>query len=132
MIRWSVIIWIMFLAGSSFVIYSVKFKVQTLQAQIAEIERDIETERETANVVAAEWAYLTRPERLRKLSANYLGSRDTSIRQVADVKAIPHYTEMPPATIMRAALPAMNNQIHDKAKITDNKLISNLLLTNNQ
>lgn len=89
MIRLSTIIWIMVLAVSAFGLYSVKFKVQTLRTQIAEVEQQLEVEREGMNVVAAEWAYLNRPDRLQKLAANYLQTQETTVQQIAEVVAIP-------------------------------------------
>ncbi|MDX2073884.1 MAG: hypothetical protein SFX19_05920 [Alphaproteobacteria bacterium] len=89
MIRLSAIVWIAVLAVSAFGLYSVKFKVQTLRAQIAEVEQQLEVEREGMNVVAAEWAYLNRPDRLQKLAATYLQTEETTVQQIAEVVAIP-------------------------------------------
>lgn len=89
MIRWSMIIWIAVIAFSAFGLYSVKFKVQTIRSQIADVSQQLERERESANVVAAEWAYLNRPERLQKLAATYLATQEVTVYQVADTQAIP-------------------------------------------
>jgi hypothetical protein len=89
MIRLSMVIWVMVLAFSAFGLYSVKFKVQTLRGQIAEASQQLEMERESMNVVAAEWAYLNRPDRLQKLAATYLQTRELTVQQVAEVVAIP-------------------------------------------
>ncbi len=89
MIRLSMIIWVMVLAVSAFALYSVKFKVQTLRSQIAEVEEQLESERESMNVVAAEWAYLNRPDRIQKLAAAYLSTKEVTVEQIAEVAAIP-------------------------------------------
>lgn len=89
MIRLSTILWIVLIAASAFGLYSVKFKVQTIRTQIAEVERDLELERETMNVISAEWAYLNRPERLQKLASTYLGAQEVTVQQIAEVAAIP-------------------------------------------
>lgn len=89
MIRLSMIIWVAVVVVSAFALYSVKFKVQTLRAQIADISSQLEQERESMNVVAAEWAYLNRPDRLQKLAASYLKTEETTVEQIADVAAIP-------------------------------------------
>lgn len=89
MIRLSMIIWVMVLAASAFGLYSVKFKVQTIRAAIADVSHELDMERESLNVVAAEWAYLNRPDRLQKLASAYLSSKEVGVEQIADVQAIP-------------------------------------------
>lgn len=89
MIRLATVLWIIVLSVSAFGLYKVKFQVQTLRAHIADVSREIERERESMNVVAAEWAYLNRPERLKKLSDTYLSSSAVTVEQIADVQAIP-------------------------------------------
>lgn len=89
MIRLSTILWILLLAASAFGLYSVKFKVQTIRSQIADVSHQLDMERESLNVVAAEWAYLNRPDRLEKLAETYLSSKEVGVDQVADVQAIP-------------------------------------------
>ena len=75
--------------ASAFALYSVKFQVQTLRAQIAGVQQQLEIERESMNVAAAEWAYLNRPERLQKLATTYLSSKEVTVDQIAEVAAIP-------------------------------------------
>lgn len=89
MMRLATLVWIVVLSVSAFALYKVKFQVQTLRAQIADVSRDLERERESLNVVAAEWAYLNRPDRLRKLADTYLSSQVMTVDQIADVEAIP-------------------------------------------
>lgn len=89
MIRLSTIIWVLVIAVSAFGLYSVKFKVQTLRTQIAQLEQQLEIERESANVVAAEWTYLNRPDRLQKLASTYLQTQEVTVEQIAEVAAIP-------------------------------------------
>ena len=89
MIRLSMIIWVLVVSVSAFGLYSVKFKVQTLRNQTADIERQIEQERESMNVVAAEWAYLNRPDRIQKLANTYLVAKEVTVEQIAEVAAIP-------------------------------------------
>jgi hypothetical protein len=74
---------------SAFGLYKVKFQVQTIRAQIAEVSQEIVHEREGLNVVAAEWAYLNRPDRLQKLSELYLNQEEVTVNHIADVQMIP-------------------------------------------
>lgn len=89
MMRISTLLWVIVLSVSAFALYKVKFQVQTLRGQIAEVSRDLERERESLNVVAAEWAYLNRPDRLQKLADTYLSTQAVTVEQIADVQAIP-------------------------------------------
>lgn len=115
MIRLSMIIWVMVLTVSAFALYSVKFQVQTLRSQIAEVQQQLEIERESMNVVAAEWAYLNRPDRLQKLAATYLQTRETTVDQIAEVAAIPfpHVVEAKAEQPASAAITNASLQLHE-------------------
>ncbi len=82
-------VWMVVIVIAAFMLYMVKYQVQSLKTQIAETSRQLEEEKESLHVVAAEWAYLNRPERLRQLAAKYLPSSDLTVDQIADIEAIP-------------------------------------------
>lgn len=81
-------LWITVIVVASFMLYRVKYEVQSLKSQVAEINKEIIQERESLRVVAAEWAYLNRPERLKMLSDKYLNGKEITVGQVAEVEAI--------------------------------------------
>jgi hypothetical protein len=83
------LIWMVVIVGAAFLLYTVKYRVQALKTQVAETSHELETERESLHVVAAEWAYLNRPQRLKALAEKYLGATDLTAGQVADVDAVP-------------------------------------------
>jgi len=87
--RLSTLVWMVVIVVASFMLYKVKYQVQAIKTQVAETERELEQEKQAMHVVAAEWAYLNRPERLQKLAAKYLPSADMTVEQVAEVAAIP-------------------------------------------
>ncbi len=87
--RFTLLVWIVVVVVSSFLLYQVKYEVQSLRTQIAETSRTLETEREALNVVAAEWAYLNRPERLESLAAKYLNNTPVTVGSIAEVDAVP-------------------------------------------
>ena len=55
------------------VLYLTKTLAGTERSQIAQIEREISTERARARLLRAEVAHLEQPERLERLSREYLG-----------------------------------------------------------
>lgn len=52
--------------------FFVQFKVEALQDEIAQIEVQIADYKDEIQLLEVEWVYLTRPARLRELSARYL------------------------------------------------------------
>ncbi len=89
MIRFSNIIWLAVIVIAAFMLYKVKYEVQSLKNQVAEASHELEREKQALHVVAAEWAYLNRPERLQKLAMKYLASSDMTVNQIADIESIP-------------------------------------------
>jgi hypothetical protein len=87
--RLSTFVWIFVIVVAAFMLYKVKYQVQALKTEIAETSRELERKREALHVVAAEWAYLNRPERLQKLANKYLASTDLTVDQIAEIEAIP-------------------------------------------
>jgi len=87
--RLPLLAWVLTVAVALFLLYRVKYEVQNLHAQVKETERELEAEREALHVVAAEWAYLNRPERLRQLSSKYLSSSGLTVDQIAEIESIP-------------------------------------------
>lgn len=91
--RISLFVWVVVVAVGLFMLYRVKYEVQTMHAQVEETARELEMEREALHVVAAEWAYLNRPERLRQLADKYLSSAGVTVDQIAELEAIPFHMQ---------------------------------------
>lgn len=83
------LLWMPVLVIAAFLLYRVKYEVQAIKSQITETSRALESEREALHVVAAEWAYLNRPERLQALADKYLATSSLTVEQIAEVEAIP-------------------------------------------
>jgi hypothetical protein len=112
--RWSTLLWTLVIVVATFMLYKVKYEVQSLQAQVAETAKALEQEKEALHVVAAEWAYLNRPERLQQLSAKHLSSAGVTVDQIAEIEAIPFPSQLQaaaeaPSNIQPAALEAHDN-----------------------
>jgi len=87
--RLSSVVWMLLIVAAAFLLYMVKYQVQYLRQQVAQTTRELEQEREGMHVVAAEWAYLNRPERLQVLARKYLAASEMTVNQVSDIQAIP-------------------------------------------
>lgn len=60
------------LVALAYVIYEVKYESRALDAEIARLKKDIETERDAVTVLRAEWSLLNRPERIERLAEKHL------------------------------------------------------------
>jgi cell division protein FtsL len=65
------------------VLMPVKHRVQQLVDELAQIERQIASERQAIRVLTAEFSYLIKPERLRKLATQHLGLAPVKPEQLA-------------------------------------------------
>lgn len=81
-------LWITVIVVASFMLYRVKYEVQSLKAQIIEATLEMQQEKELLHVEAAEWSYLNRPDNLKKLADKYLNGKNVTVEQVAEVEAI--------------------------------------------
>lgn len=96
---------VLFVAAASG-LYVVKYRVQAIQVEITALNKQLEQERESMRVVEAEWAYLSRPERIQRLSAEYLKLQPVQPSQMAGVVA--HKGDITPAAahVLPQASPA--------------------------
>lgn len=88
--RLSTIAWMCCLAVAAFGLYMVKYRVQAIQEQIAQKTRALEEEREHLRVIAAEWAYLNRPDRLQALAEKYLELKPLGGVQLGSIAMLPY------------------------------------------
>ena len=102
--RFGTLISMLLVAFAAFGLYQVKYRVQAIQAEIVEVSKTLDEERESLNVAAAEWAYLTQPERLQRLSEKYLRMQPVKTSQVADLKDLGRFS--PAASADERVLPA--------------------------
>jgi hypothetical protein len=88
-IRVSTIAWLVFIAAAVYGLYTVKYRVLALQREIASVEQELKQEQQNLHVVNAEWAYLTRPDRLQKLVAANTKLMPVQGVQVMEVSTLP-------------------------------------------
>jgi len=90
-LRFSTFSWYLLVAlfaVSSFALYMVKYRVEDIHREVSLLQRELANEQESYVLLQAEWSYLNRPERLRKLADKYLNLKTPSAHHVADVAAL--------------------------------------------
>lgn len=69
--------------------YWVSHQVERLEKRYAEIQSDILAEQESIHVLQAEWSYLNNPERIERLSQQYLSLAQIEVLQMASINDLP-------------------------------------------
>ena len=81
---------LLFAAAASLGLYQIKYKIQSLNQDLAGIQDAVRIEQDEIHVLEAEWAYLNRPQRLAQLSGKYLSFlRPVSPSQIVSFDALP-------------------------------------------
>lgn len=80
---------VVLLVASWFGLYQLKYGVQRLDRQAAALERANAHERQTIQVLDAEWTYLNQPQRIQELSDRFLQLKPVESTQFARVSDIP-------------------------------------------
>jgi cell division protein FtsL len=81
--------WIFLAALVGFGLFHVKYKVQALEEELAQLNARIVHEQEQLHVLRAEWAYLNRPERLEELNGRFLGLGPMTPAQIGGFNDLP-------------------------------------------
>ncbi|SMF70996.1 cell division protein FtsL [Tistlia consotensis] len=87
--RWSYLFWLVVAGVAVAALFETKHKVQTLEDQLLTTERQIHQERETIEVLRAEWSYLNQPSRIEALAEKYLGLKPMTPQQIVSVDRLP-------------------------------------------
>jgi cell division protein FtsL len=77
------------LIGSAVYAYSIKYETIYRAEQIAKMKHEMQAERDKIGVLRAEWAHLSRPERVQELASKYLDLQQLSLKQVVAASVIP-------------------------------------------
>lgn len=92
--RLSSMMWVVVVVCAASLLYSVKYQVQTMDREIASIRAQIAEERAAIHVLKAEWAYLSRPERVRDLAEKHLAMEPMNGKQMLELADIPFSPDM--------------------------------------
>jgi hypothetical protein len=81
--------------------------VMKLEDELASVNRQIVTSRESTRVLGAEWSFLNQPDRLDRLAKRYLSLKPIATAQIGSLDTLPRRSPVPPAAVAVAApLPA--------------------------
>lgn len=83
-------IWLMGALITGLGLYGIAYEVEQMERELAALEREIRQERNNIHVLEAEWTYLARPERIEKLSGQFLPNM-----QVLTAQRIGEYDDLP-------------------------------------
>jgi hypothetical protein len=93
MLRLLNIVAVVALIGSAVYAYSIKYQTAYRAEQIAKTKIEIKQERDAIAVLRADWAYMTRPERLQPLADKYLPDlKPLQVTQIASAASLPQKT----------------------------------------
>lgn len=106
-LRLGTLLWMCMIMAAALGLYMVKYRVQHIKDEVAEVAREIEQEQEALHVLSAEWAYLTRPQRLQELSAKYLSLVPAQPVQMTSMDALPMPGEPAPGGDDEAVAPQL-------------------------
>ncbi len=67
MIRWLQIVCVVAAAGSAVFVFQVKYRAEAVAERAAQLQRDLDQEKETQSLLAAEWSMLIQPARVQAL-----------------------------------------------------------------
>ena len=89
MIRILNVIAVAALIGSAGYAYQIKYETVYYAEKLAKIRRQMDRERDDIGVLRAEWAHLTRPERLQGLADKFLDLQAPALVQVVRANDLP-------------------------------------------
>jgi hypothetical protein len=86
----AVIVWFGLACAAGFALFNVTFKVEKLEAELGELNRQILADQQSIHILKAEWSYLDRPERLELLIGDYLpGLKSGGASPIVKIEQLP-------------------------------------------
>ncbi|MCI0466384.1 MAG: hypothetical protein L0Y57_05180 [Beijerinckiaceae bacterium] len=89
MIRMLNILAIASLIGSAIYAYTIKYDTTLHAERIVKLKHEIRWEQDQIGMLRAEWAYLTRPERIQALASKFLDLQPAKLSQIVMADALP-------------------------------------------
>lgn len=88
LVRHTTVLFLVLAVGLALVLFSVKYQVQDLEEELALLNQEIASERQTVHVLRAEFSYLTDAERLRRLADRNLDLEPVQPHQIGSFAAL--------------------------------------------
>lgn len=82
MIKLSTLFWLVVVSATGFVMFAVKYGVQSLEDELNRTKKAIIAEEHAIRTDEAEWAYLTRPESLDEMNRRHLSLGPIATKQL--------------------------------------------------
>ncbi|MGF1623894.1 MAG: hypothetical protein ACFCVH_03345 [Alphaproteobacteria bacterium] len=89
MIRASILLWLVLIAGAGAALYQLKYRVIALEDQLAGVRGEIEADRDAIAMLHAEWSYLNDPAQIESYATQHLGTRPSTVRDIVALADIP-------------------------------------------
>ncbi len=70
-------------------LFHVSYRVQSLEEELTQVNRDVLREQETIHLLHAEWSYLNEPTRLAELTRRHLALAPLSSSQMVRIEDLP-------------------------------------------
>ena len=107
------LVWIPLVVGVGVSMFLLKYKVQALEDVLIAKQAQVVRDRGAIRVLEAEWTYLNDPERLRELSAQYLGFGVPAVVNIADIGSLPMRGAAAEDGAAPESAPAKHNPLDD-------------------
>ena len=95
MMRSSTFLSLILVCGLGFGLFKVKYEVQSLEEDLAKINRQIATDQDAIHVLKAEWSYLTQPVRIGDMAARHLALQPVTAAQMGSFDQLPLKSDRP-------------------------------------
>lgn len=89
LIRHTTVISLLLAGGLAGVLFSLKYEVQALEAELQDLNRSIAADRDAIHVLRAEWSHLNDPTRLKSLAERHLDLVPVQASQFGSVATLP-------------------------------------------
>ncbi len=92
-------------------LFAIKENVLTLKIELNQVHKQIEHEKDTIHLLKAEFAYLSSPERLRKLNDKYLNLESTQVAQMSGSNILSDHVEDNEKTLQQTIIASSEKKI---------------------
>jgi len=86
-------LWLLLAAVICFALFFAKYEVQSLEGELAALNQEILDRQGELHVLRAEWALLSRPERIHNLSTRYLDLQTVTAERIGTPDALAAHLE---------------------------------------